>query len=58
VLALKSGQGDRSATDEAVPLLASKEALGPVTVYVCRNFACQSPLVGADAAAEALEEGT
>jgi uncharacterized protein len=31
-----------------VALLADKPGQGAVTVYVCRNFACRSPLVGAD----------
>jgi uncharacterized protein YyaL (SSP411 family) len=54
VLALKPAAGDTKMSDEAVPLLAGKEALGPVTVYVCRNYACQAPLVGAEAAEKAL----
>jgi uncharacterized protein YyaL (SSP411 family) len=33
----------------AIPLLDGKKSLGAVTVYVCENFACQAPLVGADA---------
>ena len=32
-----------------VKLLDGKEALGDVTVYVCRDFACRAPLVGAEA---------
>ncbi|MCI0700160.1 MAG: thioredoxin domain-containing protein [Planctomycetia bacterium] len=35
---------------ELAPLFAGKEAVGgAVTVYVCENFACQAPLVGAEA---------
>jgi hypothetical protein len=31
-------------------MFAGKEAVGgAVTVYVCENFTCQSPLVGAEA---------
>jgi hypothetical protein len=38
-----------------VPLLAGKgSADGDVAVYVCRDFTCQAPLVGADAAVAAL----
>ena len=38
-----------------VPLLADKPAVGgAVTVYVCRDFACGAPLVGADAVAAAF----
>jgi uncharacterized protein YyaL (SSP411 family) len=32
-----------------VPLLADKPMRGAVTVYVCRDFACREPLVGAAA---------
>jgi uncharacterized protein YyaL (SSP411 family) len=35
---------------ELAALFAGKEAVGgAVTVYVCENFACQSPLIGAEA---------
>jgi hypothetical protein len=35
---------------ELAALFAGKDAVGgAVTVYVCENFACQSPLVGSDA---------
>jgi uncharacterized protein len=38
-----------------LPLLTGKEAVGgAVTLYVCENFACQAPLVGAEAAEAAL----
>jgi uncharacterized protein len=40
--------------DAAVPLLRDKTAIGPVTIYLCRNFACQAPTVGAVAAVDAL----
>ncbi len=44
--------------DAAVPLLAGKIPTGDtVTTYVCRGFACQAPLVGADAAMAALGAG-
>jgi uncharacterized protein YyaL (SSP411 family) len=44
-----------SETDKSVPLLAGKTAVGSdVTAYVCRDFACAAPLVGADAAVAAL----
>ncbi len=33
----------------AVKLLEGKESLGDGTVYVCRDFACRAPLVGAEA---------
>jgi uncharacterized protein YyaL (SSP411 family) len=39
-----------------LPLFADKAPQGDVTTYVCRNYACQAPLVGAEAAEQALEE--
>jgi uncharacterized protein YyaL (SSP411 family) len=53
VVAFKSvGGGDK--VEELIGLLAGKGAAGPVTTYVCRNFACEAPLVGAEAAEAAL----
>jgi uncharacterized protein YyaL (SSP411 family) len=52
VVAWKQSEAD-SEQERAVPLLADKKALGPVTTYICRDFACQAPLVGAAAAEEA-----
>jgi uncharacterized protein YyaL (SSP411 family) len=53
VLAL-APPGDARAA-EGVPLLAGKTAQGgAVTTYVCKDFACQAPLVGAEAAERAL----
>ncbi len=41
-----------------VPLLADRPAVrGRVTTYICERFACQAPLVGLDALAEALTGG-
>jgi uncharacterized protein YyaL (SSP411 family) len=40
-----------------IGLLAGKEALAPVTIYICRNFACQIPLLGVEALAAALRNG-
>ena len=40
---------------ELAALFEGKEAVGgAVTVYVCENFACQAPLVGADAVEKAF----
>jgi uncharacterized protein len=40
---------------DAIPLLKDKPAVdGKVTVYVCENFACKAPLVGADAVEKAF----
>jgi uncharacterized protein YyaL (SSP411 family) len=56
VVALKAPDaGDE--VEKVVPLLASKSAQGEVTTFVCRDFACQAPLVGASAAEEALLRG-
>jgi uncharacterized protein YyaL (SSP411 family) len=44
-----------SPPQELIGLLEGKVAVGKVTTYICRNFACQAPLVGADAVAAALE---
>jgi uncharacterized protein YyaL (SSP411 family) len=52
VVALKS-PGDASA-DAAVALLDGKTADGGVTTYVCENFTCAAPLVGAAAVEAAL----
>ena len=41
-------------TESPLPLLADKTAQGPVTTYICRNYACQAPLIGAEAAETAL----
>jgi uncharacterized protein YyaL (SSP411 family) len=40
--------------EEVVPLLKGKMAAGGVTTYVCENFTCQAPLVGAAAVEEAI----
>jgi uncharacterized protein YyaL (SSP411 family) len=53
VVALKRPDAGPEA-EEAVPLLAGKSGQGEVTTYICRDFACQAPLVGAAAAREAL----
>ena len=37
-----------------VPLLAGKPMQGAVTVYVCRNYSCQAPVIGAAAVELAL----
>jgi len=43
------------ARTDLLPLLAGKTAVGgTVTTYVCQNFACQAPLVGADAIEKGL----
>jgi uncharacterized protein YyaL (SSP411 family) len=55
VVAFKPAAGAGPKLDAVVPLLAGKEAArGVVTTFLCRDFACQAPLVGADAAEAAL----
>jgi uncharacterized protein YyaL (SSP411 family) len=56
VLALTS-PADAGA-DAVVPLLAGKTAAGGVTTYICENFTCAAPLVGAAAVEAALREST
>jgi uncharacterized protein len=57
VVAFKPAAGAAEA-DAAVPLLAGKTAEGAVTTYVCENFTCRAPLVGADRAERALQATT
>jgi uncharacterized protein YyaL (SSP411 family) len=56
VLALK-GPATTPQDEELIPLLAGKTAAGAVTTYLCENFACQAPWVGALAAKAALAGG-
>jgi hypothetical protein len=56
VVALKAPGA--TAREDLLPLLAGKEAQGAVTTYVCRDFSCQAPLVGAEAAEAALTAGS
>jgi len=54
VVALKPAQEASARLDELVPLLRGKASSGAVTTYVCQNFTCQAPLVGAEALEAAL----
>jgi len=56
VVALKAPGDDRA--DAVLPLLAGKTAGGEVTTYVCENFTCAAPLVGAAAVEGALGGAT
>ena len=47
VVALKVA--DDAAMEKLIPLLADKPASGATMTYICRDFACQAPLVGAAA---------
>jgi uncharacterized protein YyaL (SSP411 family) len=42
--------------EPAIALLADRPARGGVTTYICENFTCQAPLVGAAAVQNALSE--
>ena len=52
VLAVRSSKN--GVADELIPLLAEKKSLGSVTTYICKDFACQAPLVGAEAVEKEL----
>jgi uncharacterized protein YyaL (SSP411 family) len=49
VLAVKSPLTESPELEQLVPLLAYKTFEGEVTTYVCRDFSCRMPLIGADA---------
>jgi len=44
--------GSAPAAADWLPLLKGRAALGAVTTYVCENFTCQAPIVGAKAFGE------
>jgi uncharacterized protein YyaL (SSP411 family) len=54
VVALKTPGSEEKKLEELLPLLAGKTSQGPVTVYVCQNFTCQTPLLGLEAVRAAL----
>jgi uncharacterized protein YyaL (SSP411 family) len=56
VIALASGAEAARDVATLLPLLAGKESPGQVTTYICQDFVCQAPLVGADAAVAALKQ--
>lgn len=45
---------DDPEAEKLIPLLQGKSASGAVTTYICENFTCQAPLVGAEAVDQAL----
>jgi uncharacterized protein YyaL (SSP411 family) len=47
VLAFKPSGATATDLEKTIPLLAGKTAQGGVTIYLCRDFACQKPIVGA-----------
>ncbi len=52
------GEPDAARREPALdPLFAGKQMLsGQPTVFICQNFACQAPVVGADAARQAFDQ--
>ena len=50
VLAFRNAIGD----DGGIALLRGRPRKGGVTTYICQNFVCQEPLVGAEAVEKAL----
>jgi uncharacterized protein YyaL (SSP411 family) len=55
VVALKSDTPAQE-SERLVPLLAGKTAHGDVATYICRDFTCQAPLIGAEALVDALKQ--
>jgi uncharacterized protein YyaL (SSP411 family) len=41
-------------SESPLPLLADKPANGPVATYICRNYACQAPILDAEEAEKQL----
>jgi uncharacterized protein YyaL (SSP411 family) len=54
VVALKAARGEAEAGEELLGLLEGKPPAAEVTTYLCRNFACQAPWVGAESALAVL----
>jgi uncharacterized protein len=45
IVALRAPHDDAAAADDAIPLLADRDAIdGRATAYVCRRFACRQPV--------------
>jgi hypothetical protein len=54
VEAFKNPNDGSKGAEEALPLLIQRSTLGPVTTYICRNYTCREPLVGAEAVEKVL----
>jgi uncharacterized protein len=54
VVALRDLSTPGSNLEKLLPLLAGKTALREVTTFICQNFTCTAPLVGAQALRQAL----
>ncbi len=55
VVALKASDASGTSAEASVSLLAGKTAADTVTTYICQNFTCQKPLVGAAAVESFLQ---
>src|SRR5262249_7410940 len=55
VVAFRSSDG-HPRQDKTIPLLEGKTARGPVSTYICRDYACQTPLDGVEALEAALKD--
>jgi hypothetical protein len=40
--------------ESRLPLLADKSAQGPVTTFICQNYACKAPILAAGEAEKKL----
>jgi len=56
VIAVKSSRDHSFAEVKLIPLLAEKKPFASVATYICRDFVCQAPLLGAAAVESALTE--
>ena len=41
--------------ENVIPLLKDRPGRGAVTTYICENFTCREPLVGAEGVEKALQ---
>jgi uncharacterized protein YyaL (SSP411 family) len=46
---------EASASASGLPVLDGKQSLGPVTTYICENFACRKPIIGVKELEEELD---
>ena len=49
VIAWKSPVAAQAELDDLLPLLKDRGPLGAVTTYLCENFTCRAPIIGAEA---------
>jgi uncharacterized protein YyaL (SSP411 family) len=55
IIAFKLADNTDPRLEELIPILAGKQSTGQATTYICRDYACQAPLIGEHALREALE---